>query len=163
MCLLRFRLNLINRFDLYMTSPCLDLRCIAFQWFSITATHYKVLKRQCQERGEGPECQYNLEALRDLLLKPASAKRKQYGVSGIYPLAIGKKLNVAILWSLYHIRLMWEIIPRPKLDDQQTSTPWFYWEKGNVWISLMAQNNIFLSIFLLELTSKRVFDKRRKK
>lgn len=55
------------------------------------------------------------------------------------------------------------MIPTPKFDDQQTSTHWFYGGKRNVRISLIAQNKIFLSVFLLELTSKRVFDKWRKK
>jgi hypothetical protein len=54
------------------------------------------------------------------------------------------------------------MIPRLKLNDEQTSTPRLSGE-NKCFEYLIANENIFLSNFLLELTSKKVFDRRGRK
>lgn len=54
------------------------------------------------------------------------------------------------------------MIPRLKLNDEQTSTPRLSGE-NKCFEYLTANDNIFLNNFLLELTSKKVLDRRGRK
>lgn len=55
------------------------------------------------------------------------------------------------------------MIPRPKFDDQQTSTRWLYGGKRNVQISLIAQEKYSLVFSPWAYLQKGVWQEEKKK